>query len=248
MDTVSRKLLVAGNWKMNGSRSLVEEFAASFDKAAAENIDVVICPPSILIPAFSGKGIATGAQDVSACDNGAHTGDLSVTMLKEFDCKYCIVGHSERRDDHGETSQLVAEKALKLIEAGITPVICCGEPLSVREAGQVNEFVEAQLKAVFDLIPVSSLKNAVIAYEPIWAIGTGVTASPQEAQDVHKFIREFIASYDGSLAASIQILYGGSVKPDNAKELFGQPDIDGGLIGGASLKASDFNAICHAAN
>ncbi len=232
---------------MNGTRSLVKEFIKDFDTKFLSSMDVALCPPSILIAEFSEGKIPVGAQDVSACDNGAHTGDLSVSMLNDFECKYCIVGHSERRDDHGESSELVAEKAAKLIEAGITPIICCGEPLSVREAGKVNEYVEAQLKAVFDRIPVSQLGDAVIAYEPIWAIGTGVTASPQEAQDVHAFIRQFIASYDGKLADSMQILYGGSVKPDNAKELFGQADIDGGLIGGASLKAKNFNAICQAA-
>lgn len=232
---------------MNGSRSLVKEFIKEFDTELLSSMDVALCPPSILIAEFDDSGIPIGAQDVSACENGAHTGDLSVTMLSEFGCQYCIVGHSERREDHDETSELVAQKAGKLIEAGVIPIICCGEPLSVREEGNVNEYVKAQLKAVFDHIPVSQLSDAVIAYEPIWAIGTGKTASPQEAQDVHAFIRQFIASYDGKLAESMQLLYGGSVKPDNAKELFSQPDIDGGLIGGASLKAKDFNAICQAA-
>lgn len=232
---------------MNGSRSLAKEFIAEFTSASFENTDVVVCPPSILIPEFIGNGITVGAQDVSHCDNGAHTGDLSVDMLKDAGCRYCIVGHSERREDHGESSRLVAEKAAKVLEAGITPIICCGEPLDVREAGNVNQFVEAQLAEIFSLIDVSLLKSAVIAYEPIWAIGTGKTASPQEAQDVHAFIRSYIASHDEALAASMQLLYGGSVKPDNAKELFAQPDIDGGLIGGASLKAQDFISICQAA-
>ena len=247
MNSNNRKLLVAGNWKMNGTRALVKDFVRAFNAELPDGVDVALCPPNILIAEFAASGIPLGAQDVSACDNGAHTGDLSVSMLADFGCQYCIVGHSERRDDHGESSDLVAKKAHKLIEAGITPIICCGEPLTVRESGKVNEYVEAQLKAIFDHIPVAQLSEAVIAYEPIWAIGTGKTASPQEAQDVHAFIRQFIASYDGKLAESMQILYGGSVKPDNAKELFGQPDIDGGLIGGASLKAEDFNAICQAA-
>lgn len=248
MNTAKRHYLVAGNWKMNGSRSLVHEFVDAFSGVEFNNVDVLLCPPSLYIPAFSGTDIAIGAQDVSHCDNGAHTGDLSVSMLTEFDCKYCIVGHSERREDHGESNRTVAEKARKVIEAGLIPIICCGEPLSVRENGNVNEFVESQLQAIFDLIDVKNLQNAVIAYEPIWAIGTGKTASPQEAQEVHGFIRGYVATKDASLAARIQILYGGSVKPDNAKELFAQPDIDGGLIGGASLKAKDFISICQAAS
>ncbi|MBU2977010.1 triose-phosphate isomerase [Alteromonas sp. C1M14] len=248
MNTAKRNYLVAGNWKMNGSRSLVNEFVDAFNGVNFDNVDVALCPPSLFISAFSESNIALGAQDVSHCENGAHTGDLSVSMLNEFGCKYCIVGHSERREDHGESSRTVAEKAQKVLDGGLVPIICCGEPLSVRESGKVNEFVESQLQEIFDVIDSKELVNAVIAYEPIWAIGTGKTASPQEAQDIHEFIRSYIATKDASLAAKIQILYGGSVKPDNAKELFAQPDIDGGLIGGASLKAKDFISICQAAS
>lgn len=248
MNTVTRKSLVAGNWKMNGSRVLASEFITSLSAFSSDKVDVVLCPPAILVSSFDKSGVAVGAQDVSQFDNGAHTGDLSVSMLQEFGCKYCIVGHSERRDDHGESNELVAEKALKVLEAGLTPIICCGEPLSVREAGDVKSFVREQLDAVFNLIDLTALRSAVIAYEPIWAIGTGKTASPEEAQDVHAFIRQYIAEKDSELAQSMQLLYGGSVKPDNAKALFAKQDIDGGLIGGASLKASDFIAICQAAN
>ncbi|MBU3023021.1 triose-phosphate isomerase [Aestuariibacter sp. A3R04] len=248
MNTVTRKRLVAGNWKMNGSRNLASEFISALSAFSSETVDVVLCPPAILISSFEQSDVIVGAQDVSQFDSGAHTGDLSVSMLADFGCKFCIVGHSERREDHGESNELVAEKALKVLEAGMTPIICCGEPLSVRESGDVKDFVRKQLDAVFTHIDVSLLGNAVIAYEPIWAIGTGKTASPEEAQDVHAFIRQYIAEKDSDLSHSMLLLYGGSVKPDNAEALFAKQDIDGGLIGGASLKANDFIAICQAAN
>ncbi|GFD89427.1 triosephosphate isomerase [Tenacibaculum sp. KUL152] len=238
---------MAGNWKMNGSLSLV----ADFNKKLAEVkcvAQVVVCAPSVLLHGFEKVGFSIGAQNVSHLDNGAHTGELSVEMLKEAGCDYVIVGHSERREDQGESNALVAQKAQKSIAAGLTPIICVGESLDVRESGNVESFVAEQLNALTSLMTVDELKRSVIAYEPIWAIGTGKTASPEQAQEVHEFIRGYFSKVDAELAQGLRILYGGSVKPDNAATLFSQQDVDGGLIGGASLKAEDFISICQAAN
>lgn len=232
---------------MNGSLSLV----ADFNKKLAEvkcDAQVVVCAPSVLLHGFEKVGFSIGAQNVSHLDNGAHTGELSVEMLKEAGCDYVIVGHSERREDQGESNALVAQKAQKSIAAGLTPIICVGESLDVREAGNVESFVAEQLNALTSLMTVDELKRSVIAYEPIWAIGTGKTASPEQAQEVHEFIRGYFSKVDAELAQGLRILYGGSVKPDNAATLFSQQDVDGGLIGGASLKAEDFISICQAAN
>ena len=232
---------------MNGSLSLV----ADFNKKLAEvkcDVQVVVCAPSVLLHGFEEVGFSIGAQNVSHLDNGAHTGELSVEMLKEAGCDYVIVGHSERREDQGESNALVAQKAQKSIAAGLTPIICVGESLDVREAGNVESFVSEQLNALTSLMTVDELKRSVIAYEPIWAIGTGKTASPEQAQEVHEFIRGYFSKVDAELAQGLRILYGGSVKPDNAATLFSQQDVDGGLIGGASLKAEDFISICQAAN
>ena len=232
---------------MNGSLSLV----ADFNKKLAEvkcDAQVVVCAPSVLLHGFEKVGFSIGAQNVSHLDNGAHTGELSVEMLKEAGCDYVIVGHSERRQDQGESNALVAQKAQKSIAAGLTPIICVGESLDVREAGNVESFVAEQLNALTSLMTVDELKRSVIAYEPIWAIGTGKTASPEQAQEVHEFIRGYFSKVDAELAQGLRILYGGSVKPDNAATLFSQQDVDGGLIGGASLKAEDFISICQAAN
>lgn len=232
---------------MNGSLSLV----ADFNKKLAEvkcDAQVVVCAPSVLLHGFEKVGFSIGAQNVSHLDNGAHTGELSVEMLKEAGCDYVIVGHSERREDQGESNALVAQKAQKSIAAGLTPIICVGESLDVREAGDVESFVAEQLNALTSLMTVDELKRSVIAYEPIWAIGTGKTASPEQAQEVHEFIRGYFSKVDAELAQGLRILYGGSVKPDNAATLFSQQDVDGGLIGGASLKAEDFISICQAAN
>lgn len=245
--TNNRTPLVAGNWKMNGSRSLVDAVSHSLDKQSFSGLDVVVCPPSGYLSMFSAEHFLLGAQDVSHLDNGAHTGDMSTDMLKELGAEYVIVGHSERREDHNETNLLVAKKAAKVKQAGLTPIICVGESLSVREAGDVNAFVGEQIAALFAEMSADELNGVVIAYEPIWAIGTGKTASPEQAQEVHAFIRGTLAEHDAALAQRTRILYGGSVKPDNAEALFGQPDIDGGLIGGASLKTDDFMAICQAA-
>lgn len=232
---------------MNGSLSLV----ADFNKKLAEVkcvAQVVVCAPSVLLHGFEKVGFSIGAQNVSHLDNGAHTGELSVEMLKEAGCDYVIVGHSERREDQGESNALVAQKAQKSIAAGLTPIICVGESLDVRESGNVESFVAEQLNALTSLMTVDELKRSVIAYEPIWAIGTGKTASPEQAQEVHEFIRGYFSKVDAELAQGLRILYGGSVKPDNAATLFSQQDVDGGLIGGASLKAEDFISICQAAN
>lgn len=247
MSKIERQPFVAGNWKMNGSLSLV----ADFNKKLAEvkcDAQVVVCAPSVLLHGFEKVGFSIGAQNVSHLDNGAHTGELSVEMLKEAGCDYVIVGHSERREDQGESNALVAQKAQKSIAAGLTPIICVGESLDVRESGNVESFVAEQLNALTSLMTVDELKRSVIAYEPIWAIGTGKTASPEQAQEVHEFIRGYFSKVDAELAQGLRILYGGSVKPDNAATLFSQQDVDGGLIGGASLKAEDFISICQAAN
>lgn len=232
---------------MNGSRSLVSDFSALTDGVNTDTVDVVICPPACYLSAFENAAFALGGQTLSELDNGAHTGDISADMLKEFGCQYVIVGHSERREDHGESNELVAKKALKAIENNLVPIVCVGESLATREAGELEDFLAAQLDALTATLSAQQLAKAVIAYEPIWAIGTGVTASPQQAQDAHAFIRAHLAKFDADVASGLQLLYGGSVKADNAAELFAQPDIDGGLIGGASLKVDDFRKICQAA-
>ncbi len=239
--------MVAGNWKMNGNSLLVTEFVNAFNDVSFD-FDVLICPPSPYLSLFKNGNLAIGGQDVSEFDSGAHTGDISTAMLTELGCNYVIVGHSERREDHGESNVLVALKAKAAINAGLVPLICVGEPLDVRESDSVEAFISAQLDALKDNLSVAELNKSVIAYEPIWAIGTGKTATPEQAQDVHQFIRGYFASIDGGLAQGLRILYGGSVKPDNAQTLFAQPDVDGGLIGGASLKVDDFVSICQAAN
>jgi len=242
-----RKPIVAGNWKMNGSRSLVNEFSTLMDGGNSDTVQVVVCPPACYLEAFSDVSFALGGQTLSELDNGAHTGDISAQMLLEFNCHYVIVGHSERREDHGESNELVAAKAAKAVASGLTPIICVGESLETREAGELESFLAAQLDALTSEMSAETLKSAVIAYEPIWAIGTGVTASPEQAQNAHGFIRSHLALFDKELADAMQILYGGSVKASNAKELFAQPDIDGGLIGGASLKVEEFRQVCQAA-
>lgn len=242
----SRKTLVAGNWKMNGNLSLVAEFSEHL--TSHQGVEVVICPPACYIPLMSNESIKLGAQDVSALSQGAHTGDLAAQMLQEVGCSYVIVGHSERRTDHNESNALVANKTKAILAQGLTPIVCIGESLSVREAGTVNEFIAEQLKAITDALSVEELALCVIAYEPIWAIGTGKTASPEQAQEVHAFIRHYIGEISEAVAEGMTILYGGSVKADNAKEIFAQADVDGGLIGGASLKLDDFTQICQAAS
>ena len=248
-----RKPLVAGNWKLNGSKSSVRALVEGLLGGIGDvsNAEVVICPPYIFIPAIARQvgsaAIAWGSQDVAKEDSGAYTGEISVAMLKEYGCTYAIVGHSERRSLFGDSNQIVAEKFAAAIKGGVRPILCVGELLEEREAGKTESVVEAQLKAVVDHCGIESFNDAVIAYEPVWAIGTGKTASPQQAQDVHAFIRGWVAARSADVAAKIQILYGGSVKGANAAELFSQEDIDGGLIGGASLDANEFLTICKAA-
>lgn len=247
MQTNNRRPMVAGNWKMNGDKSLINEIQSTFAQANLTDMDWVICPPAPYLGLFS-DSTKIGAQNVSQFDSGAHTGEVSVSMLKEFDCGYVIVGHSERREDNHESDDIVAEKVAKILEANLTPILCFGEPESIREEGDLFSYLSVQLDAVISKVGIKQFTKIVLAYEPIWAIGTGKTASPQQAQEVHKFVRDYLAKQDENVASGINILYGGSVKGSNAEELFSQADVDGGLIGGASLKPEDFLNICLAAN
>ncbi|MEW6332550.1 MAG: triose-phosphate isomerase [Pseudomonadota bacterium] len=249
-----RRPLVAGNWKMNGSRT---ESAALLDgirkgMSAASRAEAAVCPPYILIPLaaekLAGGSVAWGGQNLSVHKSGAYTGEIAGPMLRDYGCTYVIVGHSERRTLYGETDALVAEKYGAAQAAGLIPILCVGETLQEREANQTEAVVARQLDAVVDKHGIGSFSNAVIAYEPVWAIGTGKTATPQQAQDVHRFIRGRLATRDKAVAESTRILYGGSMKGSNAKELLAQADIDGGLIGGASLHADEFLTICRAAD
>ncbi|HJX57609.1 MAG TPA: triose-phosphate isomerase [Thiobacillus sp.] len=245
-----RKKLVAGNWKMHGS--LAENAALlSALKPALAGIEAVVCVPFPYLAQaqteLTGSSIAWGAQNVCEQAKGAFTGEVSASMLLDFGCTYVIVGHSERRSLYGESDALVARKYVAAQAAGLTPILCVGESLAERESGVTEAVVSRQLDAVIDAAGVASLAKAVIAYEPVWAIGTGKTASPEQAQAVHAFIRGRVAALDASVADQLVIQYGGSVKAANAAELMAQPDIDGGLIGGASLVADEFVAICRAA-
>ncbi len=249
-----RKPLVAGNWKMNGSKaeakSLIEGIKAGL--GATITADVAICPPFVYLSEvkglLSGSAVALGAQNVSQRGNGAFTGEISTDMLQDVGCEYVIIGHSERRALYGEDDALIAEKVIATANAGLKPVLCVGELLEERESGETENVVAAQLDVLLNTQEgIEALKKSVIAYEPVWAIGTGKTATPQQAQDVHAFIRQRVAEKNAELAEGIQILYGGSVKANNAEELFANADIDGGLIGGASLSAEEFLAICRAA-
>jgi triosephosphate isomerase len=243
----SRRQLVAGNWKMNGDKALVEKMQRQFAAATLNNMDVVICPPFPYLGLFDGK-VKLGSQNISQFESGAHTGEVSVAMLKEFSCQYMIVGHSERRADNNESNSLVALKVEQALNAYLTPILCVGEPENVRDDGTVFDYIAEQLDAVLLKVGISQFAGIVLAYEPIWAIGTGKSASPAQAQEVHAFIRGYLAKQDDNVAANISILYGGSVKGNNAQELFSQADVDGGLIGGASLNPEDFLRICQAAN
>ena len=248
-----RARLVAGNWKMHGTLAanarLLEALKAGLPEA--EGLGYAVCAPypylAQVAQALSGSRIAWGAQNVSEHDSGAYTGEVSGAMLREFGCRFAIVGHSERRALYGEDDGRVAAKFLAARRAGLTPILCVGETLEQRERGETENVVGRQLDSVLDAAGVAALANAVLAYEPVWAIGTGRNATPQQAQDVHAFIRSRVGARDKRLAGNLTILYGGSVKPGNARELFAKPDVDGGLIGGASLVAEDFIAICAAA-
>ncbi|MBI2379672.1 MAG: triose-phosphate isomerase [Gammaproteobacteria bacterium] len=247
-----RRKLVAGNWKMHGTRALVGGLLEELKPmVATASCEVLVCPPFVFLEQAEGlvrdTAIALGAQDLATDVMGAYTGEVSGGMLREFGCRYVLVGHSERRSLYGESDELVARKCLAALNAGLTPIVCVGETLAERDGGETLSVVFRQLQAVLALVGVAGLSQAVIAYEPVWAIGTGRTATPEQAQEVHAALRGFIAKADAELAEKIRILYGGSVKADNAAELFAQVDIDGGLIGGASLSATDFAAICAAA-
>jgi triosephosphate isomerase len=249
-----RQPLVAGNWKMNGSRASVTELLVGL-KAGIGQVkvaEVAVCAPSIFIPMvqaeLQGSAIKWGGQDVSVHASGAYTGETAAAMLTDFGCHFVIIGHSERRAYHGETDQVVAEKFAAARDAGLVPILCVGETLEEREQGITEDVVARQLDAVVAHCGIDKVGEGVIAYEPVWAIGTGKTATPQQAQDVHAFIRSRLAAASAGVAESTRVLYGGSMNPKNAVELIGQPDIDGGLIGGASLNADDFLAVCSAAN
>jgi triosephosphate isomerase len=240
-----RKKLVVGNWKMHGNHKANAELLAGIKSAGPMTADVAVCVPfpylSETAVSLAGGEIRWGAQDCSAHESGAYTGEVAAPMLREFGCTYVIVGHSERRAYHAESDQAVADKAKIALAHGITPIVCVGETLAERDAGQTEAVVKRQLSAVIATL-THCVGEMVVAYEPVWAIGTGKTATPAQAQAVHALLRAQLHAATPR-ADAMRILYGGSVKPDNARELFSQPDIDGGLIGGAALKAADFVAI-----
>ncbi len=248
-----RVKFVAGNWKMNGNRASNEALLADLVPVLAgiSGVESVICPPFVYLQQvqslIGGTGTALGAQDLCQFANGAFTGGVSAAMLKDSGCSHVIVGHSERRALFGETDALVAEKFAVAREAGLVPVLCVGETLAERESGATEQVVDRQLQAVMRRSGAAALREAVVAYEPVWAIGTGKTATPEQAQAVHAFIRSRVAAEDAAVAAEVRIVYGGSVKAANAAQLFAMADIDGGLIGGAALVAGEFAAICRAA-
>ncbi|HLU12487.1 MAG TPA: triose-phosphate isomerase [Arenimonas sp.] len=247
-----RPKIVAGNWKLNGSRAFARELLDAVVAAQRPaGVELVILPPvpylAELAERYAGQGLAFGAQDLDLHEQGAYTGEVSGAMLRDVGARYVLVGHSERREYHEEDSHLVAEKFVMAQKAGLVPILCVGETLHQRESGQTEWAIEKQLAPVVELAGIGAFGNALVAYEPVWAIGTGRTASPEQAQEVHAFIRGELGAHDATIAGSLPILYGGSVKPANAAELFSRPDVDGGLIGGASLVAQDFLAIAAAA-
>jgi triosephosphate isomerase (TIM) len=252
-----RKLLIAGNWKMNYSpkqtRSFFTDLSAITSTVSTQH-DVLVCVPFISIEsAMDGsrkvQGVHIGAQNLHFENDGAYTGEISAKMLKEIGCRFVILGHSERREYFGETDTIVNKKVKKALETDLIPILCVGEVLAERKSGRQNDVVRTQLVGALAGVSELALTNLVVAYEPVWAIGTGETATPEQAQEMHAFIRSVLAGlYSDESANSVRILYGGSMKPDNAGELLSQPDVDGGLIGGASLKADSFNAIIETAN
>jgi len=248
-----RKPLVAGNWKMYGTRAENAALVRGLLDLLQPGVraEVLVCPPFVYLwetgRLLKDSEVALGAQSVCAESLGAFTGEVSGAMLRDVGCRYVLVGHSERRQLFGESDSLVARKFMAAQAQGLVPVLCVGETLEEREGGRTTEVVARQLEAVLSVSGVGSLASAVIAYEPVWAIGTGRTASPEQAQEVHAMIRGKVAALDATIASSVRILYGGSVKASNARELFAMADIDGGLVGGASLKAEEFAQICAAA-
>ncbi len=249
MPMPTRTPLVVGNWKMNGTRASVAALLAGIRAAGPLGADAAVCPPypylADVAVSLAGSPLAWGGQDCAVQAGGAFTGDVSPAMLADLGCRYVIVGHSERRALHGEADRLVADKAKAALAHGLTPIVCVGETLAEHEAGQTDVVVKRQLSAVIHQL-AHCVPQMVVAYEPVWAIGTGRTATPEQAQAVHALLRKQLHAASEH-AVQMRLLYGGSVKPDNAAALFAQPDIDGGLIGGAALKADEFVAICRAA-
>lgn len=254
MERVKRPKLVAGNWKMHGLRdfntALIDKLLLASD--SFNDMEVVICPPftylSEIHHMLKDSEYKLGAQNVYCEMTGAYTGEISPTMLQDVGCKYVIIGHSERRQHFGETNTLIARKFRSAYHVGLVPILCVGESETQRQEDLTFQVIEEQLKAVLDLVPIQAFKRAVIAYEPVWAIGTGLTASPEQAEAVHKFLRDRISSKDSDIASQLPIIYGGSVKSENAADLFKEENIDGALVGGASLNATDFLAICRLAS
>jgi triosephosphate isomerase len=250
-----RQSLVIGNWKMHGSLSSNRQLIAALQPhlTSLGKVQVVVCPPlpylSTVAADLSVNTVLLGAQNLcaQAFDSGAYTGEVSASMLADVNVHYVLVGHSERREYFSETNEIVAQKFIQAQKAGLKPVLCVGENLQQRESGQTLAWITGQLVAVIKAVGVSAFEQAVVAYEPVWAIGTGKTASPEQAQEVHAHIRRVIGEFDNAVAEQLQLLYGGSVKADNAASLFSMADIDGALVGGASLKADEFIAICKAA-
>jgi triosephosphate isomerase len=243
-----RRSLVVGNWKMNGTRASSESLANGIvARLGSDHADIAVCAPYVYLPYIAevvkGTALALGSQNVADQASGAYTGEISASMLKEIGVTYALVGHSERRSYYGDTDASVAARFKQAQEQGIIPILCVGETLEEREQDKTFSVINEQLDAVIDLVGIAAFDAAVIAYEPVWAIGTGKTATDEQAQEVHYYIRQYIAAKDQTIADKIQILYGGSAKPDNAKGLFAMPDIDGGLIGGASLDAESFLKI-----
>ena len=251
MGIVRRTRIVAGNWKLNGDRASARALLNEIAAGVPAGVTLAILPPlpylAELVAQYGAKGLQFGAQDVDVNEHGAYTGEVSGRMLSDIGCRYVLVGHSERREYHHESSERVAEKFVAVRKAGLVPVLCVGETLHQRESGQTEWAIQRQLVPVFALAGDQAFAGAVLAYEPVWAIGTGRTATPAQAQEVHAFLRGEVQARNARIADSLPILYGGSVKPTNAAELFAQADVDGGLIGGASLVARDFLAIANAA-
>jgi len=244
--------LVIANWKMNADTAAVTKLLAGYEEAINSTAKVVACPPAPYIfqarQQLDGTAIAVGAQNASQFESGAYTGEVSLSMLKDLGCQYVILGHSERRSLFGEQDSDVAEKFVATLSAGLIPVLCVGETREQRQANETDTVVSGQLDAVINVAGIDAFADAIIAYEPIWAIGTGDTATPEQAQQVHKLVRNKLAASNSDIAQRVPVLYGGSVNAGNAEELFSMPDIDGGLVGGASLDAVAFAAICAAAN
>ena len=248
-----RRPLIMGNWKMNGSSMANESLLTGLisQVSSLQGVDIAVCPPAVylgqVLELVSGTSIDVGAQNLSEQKSGAFTGEISGDMLRDLGVTYTLVGHSERRSLYGETNELVAAKTLKALEVGLVPVLCVGETLEERKSGQMDAVLAGQINAVIDLCGADTFGQIIVAYEPVWAIGTGETATPQQAQDAHAFIRALIAAQSPAIAERVTILYGGSMNEKNAAELLAMADVDGGLVGGASLKADSFATICKAA-